>query len=671
MRRLVCRRSLARLRQAAIHSRCMTTAAATTTITDRPRIDPYARPVRCSQRQRLDTTPLPIPTTLRTEEEKDPEPQPQPPTTAATLTDSPLSLSNIPLVPQLAAALRSRLHINSLTPVQAAVLPHALARSHIVARSHTGSGKTLAFLLPLLNHLLTNAAHSTPAPFTTRILILQPTRELTLQTLTTLQSLISALPQSHPIVATAVYGGAPFPAQERAVAAGVHILCATPGRLLDLMARRAVSVKRVEVVVLDECDEMLRAGFVDDVETILSEMPTATAARTSSRQMMMFSATTPAWLRRISKRYMQAGEVAWLDLTDAAERPVAAASIRHQCMVAPVDWSERASVIAQLVQHSTGRVLVFLPSQHNCTVLASHPALSSLCLPLHGGLTQARREEVMSAFRGDRIHCLLTTDVLARGVDLPLELVVHAYMPEDAEGYVHRSGRTGRAGRQGRCVLLYSAKERPMVRVLGQKLGVEFEEVASAALTSALPVENVAELTETEIVARMTATLETAGAIPATSPYLAAARSLLDQHGPLVLATLMQSLWSTSQQPLNRSILTGLPNYTCLHIKGNALTKDSVTQQLISWLQQANSGAPSTSELRVGRMDFIVDGALVDVDVQSAGVLLSRRSESEVDRCEVLPVELWDEKRSAAAVQFQAAVGEWSDQVRSSTREQE
>ena len=506
MRWFVGPRCLSRIVHASRHTRSMQTTA--TAAASRPRLDPYARPIRRSDRQRLTTAPAAIET--KKEEQREPEPQPHSATAAFTSaapsrtavaasqphdsSDSALRLSAFPLVAPLVSALRSRLHIHTLTPVQAAVLPHALARSHIVARSQTGTGKTLAFLIPLLNYLLSHPVQRTP--FTCRVLILQPTRELTLQTLTTLQSLTAALPAGPASLATAaIYGGSPFPAQEKALAAGVHVLCATPGRLLDMMARRAVSVKRVECVVLDECDEMLRCGFVDDVETILREMSGA-----ATKQLMMFSATTPAWLRRISKRYMKEGETVWLDLTEAAERPVAAEGIVHQCMVAPVDWSERASVIARLVQQCMGRVLVFLPSQHDCTVLASHPALSSLCLPLHGGLTQTRREEVMSAFRAGRVRCLLATDVLARGVDVELELVVHAYMPEDAEGYVHRSGRTGRAGRQGRCVLLYSAKERPMVPVLGQKLGLTFEEVAPAALTAPQPAEENADMTEAEIV---------------------------------------------------------------------------------------------------------------------------------------------------------------------------
>ena len=558
-----------------------------------------------------------------------------------------MQLSNFPLVSPLVSALRSRLHIRSLTPVQAAVLPHALARSNIVARSHTGTGKTLAFLIPLLNYLLSHPAPRTP--YTCRILILQPTRELTLQTVTTLQTLTAALPAGPASLATAaVYGGAPFPAQEKALAAGVHVLCATPGRLLDLMARRAVSVKRVECVVLDECDEMLRHGFVDDVDTILKEMTSA-----ARKQLMMFSATTPAWLKRISKRHMRDGETVWLDLAEAAsEQPVVASGIVHQCMVAPVEWNERAAVIARLVQQCSGRALVFLPSQHDCTVLASHPALASLCLPLHGGLTQARREDVMSAFRAGRIRCLLATDVLARGVDVQLELVVHAYMPDDAEGYVHRSGRTGRAGRQGRCVLLYSAKERPMIRVLGQKLGLTFEDVTPATLTAPQPAEAKAEMTEAEVVERMTAVVESSSALPDTSPYVTAARTLLDRHGPLVLATLMRSLWSSATQPIERSLLTGIEGYVCLHVKGSGLTKDTVTQRMSSWLNDAYRGRLSATELRIGRMDFLADGALVDVDVQSAGVLLGKRSTAEVERCGVLPAELWDEARSVAAVQF-------------------
>ena len=660
MRRLIgASRCLAQLSRSPCQARLLQTSAAT-----RLRLDPCARPVRRSDRQRVTLTSAPPASNPKKEEEKEPESLPLHATTASPSfshsngttaaasqqqhdsSNPALHLSSFPLVAPLVSALRSRLHIHSLTPVQAAVLPHALARSHIVARSHTGTGKTLAFLIPLLNSLL---SHPTPrTPFTCRMLILQPTRELTLQTLTTLQSLIAALPAGPTSLSTAaVYGGAPFPAQEKALAAGVHILCATPGRLLDLMARRSLSVKRVDSVVLDECDEMLRCSFLEDVETILKEMTSAT-----TKQLMMFSATTPSWLRRISRRYMRDGETVWLDLTEAAERPVVAEGIKHQSMVAPVDWSERASVIARLVQQSTGRVLVFLPSQHDCTVLASHPALSSLSLPLHGGLTQTRREEVMSAFRANRVQCLLATDVLARGVDVELELVVHAYMPEDAEGYVHRSGRTGRAGRQGRCVLLYSAKERPMVRVLGDKLGLTFEEVTPAALTSPQPAEHEADMTEAEIADRMTATLESSSTQPTTSPYLSAARTLLEQHGPLVLATLMRSLWSRTQPPTERSLLTGIEGYICLHVKGSGLTKDSVTQRLNEWLSAASAGKLSASELRVGRMDFIADGVLVDVDVQTAGVLLGKRSESEVARCVLLPAELWDEKRTSAALQF-------------------
>ena len=568
------------------------------------------------------------------------------------------------LLPSLVHSLRSRFRIESLTAVQAAVLPPALQQRDVVARSRTGSGKTLAYLLPALQSLLspTSASASPPLPSTCTVLILQPTRELVLQTVNTLLR----LSPSPSLQVAAVYGGASYSAQEAALAGGCHVLVATPGRLLDFMARRCVSLKRVRLCVLDECDAMLRLGFVQDVETVMAEM------RQQGRQTLLFSATMPDWVRKVSSRHLRdpvtldlvtqqtAGEGAGPEQHSASASP---SSIRHQALVCPADFTSRASLIAAFLrQSSSGRVIVFTSSRNDCSLLASHPALSPIAAALHGEQSQQQRESVMAAFRSassssSSPRVLIATDLAARGLDVDdVELVLHSTFPEDGvELYLHRSGRTGRAGRAGRSVILYTARERPMLRLLAEKLAVDIEE-----LQPPQPQRRGDE----ELMRSLHSLLSKGRA----EQYLPLARRALALHGAEALAALMSVVYGGVEA--TRSLLTGVEGYRCVKLRGSKLSREQVTEAIMAAVaaakgQRAEDGAEekAEAEVRLGRMELTADGALIDVDSDTVTLLLragraaqpagqegedDERLAGVLELVRDLPSELWDADRNSA-----------------------
>jgi ATP-dependent RNA helicase DeaD len=336
------------------------------------------------------------------------------------------------------------------TPVQAEAIPPGLSGRDLLVQSCTGSGKTLAFGLPLLQRLQPRKG--------AQAIVLTPTRELAQQVAAELKSVQPGLGVS------LLVGGMPYGPQERALAFGSPVVVGTPGRVIDHLERKNLDLSAISMVVLDECDEMLNMGFLEDVERILKGAP-------GERQTYLFSATLPPPIAALAKRFLKA-EVR-LHLTSATTT-AAHGDITHcASRVLPV---HRTRALANILLHDApSAVLVFTRTKSESETVAAELRDAGLAADfLNGDLAQAARNRILGAFKAGRLPILVATDVAARGLDVEgLPLVVHLGIPTQMEGYIHRSGRTGRAGTKGTSLALVDPKETRILQAWSRRGGFE------------------------------------------------------------------------------------------------------------------------------------------------------------------------------------------------------
>ena len=331
------------------------------------------------------------------------------------------------------------------TPIQAQAIPHILAVRDLMAMAQTGTGKTAAFTLPLLQRLLPHASTSTsPARHPIRALILAPTRELAIQ----VEKSVETYSRHVPLRSTVVFGGIDIKTQKPALAKGVEILVATPGRLLDHVESRNLMLNQVQILILDEADRMLDMGFMPDLKRILTLLP-------KQRQTLLFSATFSDDIKKLAQDFLVN------PITVEAERRNTAAETVKQSVLM-VEHDNKFGVLADLVRsRGVNQVLVFTRTKLTASRLAHK--LDREGIPsdsIHGDKTQQERIKALDAFKEGRITALVATDVAARGLDIDqLPLVVNYELPTNAEDYVHRIGRTGRAGASGEAVSLVDSEE--------------------------------------------------------------------------------------------------------------------------------------------------------------------------------------------------------------------
>lgn len=358
------------------------------------------------------------------------------------------------LIPELVQAVTDLGFVYAM-PVQEKVIPHLLSKhSDVVALAQTGTGKTAAFGLPTLQRL---DCESTA----TQALILDPTRELCLQTCSDLQDYAKHMPD---VKIQAVYGGANIDTQIKAVKRGAHIIVATPGRLMDLMRRNVVDLSKVSTVVLDEADEMLNMGFVDDINFILEHVPL-------ERKMLLFSATMPAEIAQIAARFMHEPQEFVV-----GTKNVGAENVKHiYYMVKASDKYLALKRIVDYVPRIYG--IVFCRTRASAKEIAEqliHDGYNADAL--HGDLTQPARDMVMKKFREHNLQLLVATDVAARGIDVEdLTHIISYSLPDDNDVYIHRSGRTGRAGKSGTSIAIIHSRERGKLKAIEKQLGKPFE----------------------------------------------------------------------------------------------------------------------------------------------------------------------------------------------------
>ncbi|MCL4530422.1 MAG: DEAD/DEAH box helicase [Chloroflexi bacterium] len=348
--------------------------------------------------------------------------------------------TSLNLRPELMQAI-TELGYTEPTPIQEGMIPLMLTGVDVIGQAQTGTGKTAAFAFPILNNF-THERH-------VQSLILAPTRELALQ----VADSIIEYGKHLNVRVLAVYGGQPYGPQISSLNRGVDIVVGTPGRLLDLIERKALNIKHVRVVVLDEADEMLNMGFIEDVEKILSETP-------AERQTALFSATLPARIRSLASRFMRDPQAVTikrdtLTLTTTEQRYY----LVHE--------NDKTNALTRLFEiepiHSA---LIFARTRAETSQLANELVVRGIpAEAIHGDLDQQARERVLGRFRANQLKVLVATDVAARGLDIEdISHVFNYHLPDDAEVYIHRIGRTGRAGKTGIAITLLSPREKRRLR---------------------------------------------------------------------------------------------------------------------------------------------------------------------------------------------------------------
>lgn len=385
-----------------------------------------------------------------------------------------MAFTSLNLAPRLLEGVRD-LGFKETRPIQSAVVPLALAGHDVIACAETGTGKTCAFVIPMVQRLLNDDAklaateagsqHESTSSKRSRVLVLAPTRELAVQ----IEDEIHGLSYHTTITSAAVYGGVEMGGQERALKAGVDIIVATPGRLMDHMRQQNADLSAVELLVLDEADRMMDMGFWPDVRKIITALP-------AQRQTLLFSATMPDEVVRFAleivrePKYIQIGH-----------RSKPAQSITHR--MESVASSHKVEWLIEHLRQARGPVLVFTRMKVGAERLARRLQAAGIrCAALHADRTQEQRRAAVEGFRGGKHKVLVATDIAARGLDIDgIQTVINYEVPDSPDAYVHRVGRTGRADESGHAITLVSPEERRALAVLEKSVGVQLQQELAPA----------------------------------------------------------------------------------------------------------------------------------------------------------------------------------------------
>jgi len=355
-----------------------------------------------------------------------------------------MSFAQLRLSPEILHAIADQGYTEP-TPIQAQAIPSILEGRDIMGAAQTGTGKTAGFTLPMLNRLQPEANTSaSPAKHPIRALVLVPTRELAIQ----VYESVKAYGKYVPLRCAAVFGGMDIEPQTRELRAGVEILVATPGRLLDHIQQKTMNLSKVEILVLDEADRMLDMGFLPDIKRILGLMP-------EQRQSLLFSATFSEEIKKLANKLLRDPV-----LIEVARRNSIAELITH--VVHPVARDNKRALLTHLIKsQDLKQVLVFVRTKHGASSLAHQLKRDGItATAIHGDKTQPQRTEALAQFKQGIVRALVATDVAARGLDIEdLPHVVNFELPTTPEDYIHRIGRTGRAGTKGDAISLVGEDE--------------------------------------------------------------------------------------------------------------------------------------------------------------------------------------------------------------------
>ncbi len=335
------------------------------------------------------------------------------------------------------------------TPIQAQAIPLILKGRDIIGLAQTGTGKTAAFTLPVVDRLI-------DGPRRTRVLILTPTRELCVQ----VEESVRKYAKHAELEVAPVYGGVPLDPQQKALRAGVDVVVATPGRMIDHLERQNVVFDDLEVLVLDEADRMLDMGFAPQINRIVAQIP-------PYRQTLLFSATMPPEVEALARKYLRKPEVVQIGL-----RSSAASTVTHA--VYPVPTDRKSALLGQLLQEAgMDSVLVFTRTKYGADRVVRHLEHDGIdATAMHADKTQAQRTKALDDFKHGKIRVLVATDIAQRGLDISgISHVINYDVPQHPEDYVHRIGRTGRAESTGDAFTFMAPDEIAMVRTIERMIG--------------------------------------------------------------------------------------------------------------------------------------------------------------------------------------------------------
>ena len=349
------------------------------------------------------------------------------------------------MLPEAIVRAVTELGYETPSPIQAAAIPKLLAGEDVLGQAQTGTGKTGAFALPLLARL-------DPAQNDPQILVLAPTRELAIQVAEAFQAYARYMPAFHVLP---LYGGQSYTNQLKSLKRGSQVIVGTPGRILDHLERGTLKLDKLRAIVLDEADEMLRMGFIDDVQTIMDATP-------PGRQVAMFSATMPAPIRAIAQKHLKnAEEIKIASKTSTVER------ITQRYVM--LDGNQKLDALTRVLEgEEYDASIVFVRTKSATEEIAEKLGARGYAVAcLNGDMNQAHREQTIRRMKASQLDIIVATDVAARGLDVErISLVVNYDIPYDSEAYVHRIGRTGRAGREGKAILFVSPRERRLLRTI-------------------------------------------------------------------------------------------------------------------------------------------------------------------------------------------------------------
>ncbi len=363
------------------------------------------------------------------------------------------SFSEFELKPAFLKAL-DQVGYETPTPIQAQTIPLLLQKKDVLGQAQTGTGKTAAFALPLLSNL--NLRQKDP-----QVLVLTPTRELAIQVAEAFSKYASQMKSFHVLP---IYGGQEYSGQIRGLKRGSHVVVGTPGRVMDHMRRGTLKLDKLSTLVLDEADEMLRMGFIDDVEWILEQTP-------KERQIALFSATMPQQIRRIATRYLK--DPVQIIIKD---KTTTAPTIRQRFW--PVSGMHKLDALTRILEAEPFEAMLIFVRTKTATVelSAKLEARGYASTPLNGDIKQNQRERSIESLKSGKLDILVATDVAARGLDVErITHVINYDIPHDTEGYVHRIGRTGRAGRQGDAILFVAPREKSMLHAIERATNQKIE----------------------------------------------------------------------------------------------------------------------------------------------------------------------------------------------------
>jgi ATP-dependent RNA helicase RhlE len=335
------------------------------------------------------------------------------------------------------------------TPIQAEAIPLVMKGRDVMGLAQTGTGKTAAFTLPIVDRLI-------DGPRRTRALVLTPTRELCVQ----VEESVKKYARHADLSVVSVYGGVPVDPQEKALRSGVDIVVATPGRLIDHLERQNVVFDDLEVLVLDEADRMLDMGFAPQINRIVAEIP-------SYRQTLLFSATMPPEVEALARKYLRKPVV-----VQVGRRSSVASTVTHA--VYPVPRDRKSALLAQLLKETAlDSVLVFTRTKHGADRVVRHLEKEAIeATAMHADKTQPQRTRALEDFKSGKVRVLVATDIAQRGLDISgITHVVNYDVPQQAEDYVHRIGRTGRAAKEGDAFTFMAPDEIAMVRQIERVIG--------------------------------------------------------------------------------------------------------------------------------------------------------------------------------------------------------